>query len=198
MAMSVDILPENLEWINELVKAENNAENPSVLDSINKMDPRQIIEESTIEYLQLLRERFTAYGRVFNGYSQENQKFSETKIYGISNTAADFMVFRNNVKLVFSNSSHGIINIAFTQHAPGDFSPDGKSALKQSHDLIAQVGPFLDVAWTFQGEKIDMEQLVKYYFVEFIRISRQPRGQSKNQLLLKQIKALLHDKGIDF
>jgi hypothetical protein len=68
----------------------------------------------------------------------------------------------------------------------------------QSQDLLAQVGPFRDVLWTFQGEKVSPDQVSKFYFIEFARLTRDNRRSSgKNQLLLDQIKALLQEKGLN-
>lgn len=200
MAMSRDLLPADLDWVHELAKNELNPEAANIFNTVNQFDPKQIIEESTIEFLQELRDLFSAYAKVFNGYSEGNGKFSDIKVYGIANTPADFMLFRNNVKLVFACTAHSIINATFTQHMRENLAIDGTSKsneLKQSQDIIAQIGPFLDVSWTYQGEKVNCSRLVKYYFVEFVKASRLARKGSGNQLLLKQIKALLQDQGID-
>lgn len=198
MATSRNVMANEMGWIHELAKNELNPDPNSVINGISALDPKQLIEESTIQYLEELRDLFTVFSKSFNGYSENNSRFSEVKIYGITNTPADFMVFRNNVKLVFSNSAHGIINATFTQHTRSDLAADAtSSANKQSHDIIAQMGPFMDVSWTYQGEKVNPERLVKYFFIEFIKASRQQKKSSANQLLLKQIKALLQDQGID-
>lgn len=217
MAMSQNLLPSELDWLHELAKNELNPEAANIFNNINQFDPKQIIEESCIEFLETLRELFAGYAKVFNSYSASEAagaagaagaapKFSDVKIYGITNTPADFMLFRNNVKLVFANTAHGIVTVTFTQHTRGDLAVDGTQvsremlpeSLKKSHDILAQMGPFMDVSWTFQGEKINPDRLVKYYFVEFVKASRIAKKTSTNQLLLKQIKALLQDKGIDF
>lgn len=204
------LLPADLDWVHELAKNELNPEAANIFNTINQFDPRQIIEESSIDFLEDLRDYFSAYAKVLNGYAENNAKFSEIKIYGITNTAADFMLFRNNVKLVFANSAHGIINATFTYHVRGDLAVDGANIQRReaasaktgstkelSQDIIAQIGPFLDVSWTYQGEKVNPEKLVKYYFVEFVKASRMAKKDSSNQLLLQQIKALLQDQGID-
>ena len=197
-----NLLPSNFDWVHELAKNELNPDAANLFNSMNQFDPKQMVEESTIQFLEALREFFTAYAKIFNSYSENANKFSEIKIYGITNTAADFMLFRNNVKLVFANTAHGIINATFTQHIREDLKIAGSnnpsdSTAKQSQDILAQTGPFLDVSWTYQGEKVNPERLVKYYFIEFIKSSRVIKKSSTNQLLLKQIKALLQDQGID-
>jgi len=191
-----------MDWVHELARNELNPEAANIFNAVNQFDPKQIIEESTIEFLENLRELFTAFSKSFNSYSENSGKFSEIKIYGITNTPADFMLFRNNVKVVFANTAHGIINATFTQHHRDSMAVDGTSSnsresLKQTQDIIAQLGPFMDVSWTYQGEKVNPERLVKYYMIEFVKASRIARKGSANQLLLKQIKALLQDQGID-
>ncbi len=214
--------PLDFSWVHELAKNEVRPEEANIFNRVNQFDPRQLIEESTIEFLEELRDLFTMNIKVFNNYSENNTKFSEIKIYGISQTPADFMLFRNNTKLVFSNSAHGIISAVFSQHSGAqndsargtskDLSSassggalTGSSVLRDSYgpgknqqDIMAEVGPFLDIRWAFQGESVRPERLVKFYFIEFIKASRTLRkDKSPNQLLLKQIKALLKDEGLD-
>jgi hypothetical protein len=103
---------------------------------------------------------------------------------------------------VISNTAHGVIQISFAQHLRSNIAIDGQTqttqALGQPQDLLAQVGPFRDVHWTFQGEKVTPEQVAKFYFAEFARVSRDSkRSRSSNQLLLDQIKALLQEKGLE-
>jgi len=199
MAFSRDLLPADLDWVHELARNELNPEAANIFNSVNQFDPKQIIEESTIGFLQQLRELFQAHARAFNAYSENNAKFSDIKIYGITNTPADFMMFRNNVKLVFANTAHGIVNATFNQHVRKDLAVDGANNAGRalSQDILAQMGPFLDVSWTYQGEKVNPERLVKYYFIEFVKASRVAKKELPNQLLLQQIKALLQDQGID-
>jgi len=118
------------------------------------------------------------------------------------------MVFRNQIKLVVSNVAHGVIQVAFAQHARGTLAVDGQqiqsaqqpavSGISGAQDLLAQVGPFRDVSWTFQGEKVTPDQVSKFYFAEFVRATRDiKKSRAGNQLLLDQIKALLQEKGLD-
>ena len=201
------VLPADMAWIHELAKNELNPDAESLFNAASKFDPKQIIEESTIEFLEQLRDLFTINSKVFNNYSESGQRYSDVKLYGVAHTPADFMLFRNNVKLVFSNAAHGIITATFIQHNRGQLAVDGTPTdqskmipgARDNQDIIAQMGPFLDVKWTFQGEVVNPERLVKYYFVEFIKLSRNTSQTTQtNQQLLKQIKALLQDKGIDF
>ncbi len=202
MARFEDISPQQ-GWIHELAKAEIHPDAERLLQLGRSFDPQQLVEESTVEFLTNLREVFIEHSRLFNAYSDNSSKFQEIKVYTTAQTAADFMLFRNQIKLIFSNSVHGVIQIAFAQHVRG-LNIDGTTQtqegtnLSQSQELLAQVGPFRDVFWSFQGEKVTPEQIAKFYFVEFAKLTRDTRrSRVGNQLLLEQIKALLQEKGLD-
>ncbi|RYZ86397.1 MAG: hypothetical protein EOP04_13980 [Proteobacteria bacterium] len=193
---------QNTAWLHDLARAEVHPEAERLLGLGIGHDPHQVVEESTIQFLQELRERFTEYSRLFNSYSESGNRFQETKIYSVAQTSADFMVYRNQIKLVVSNTAHGVISIQFTQHQRSPFQFDGANpeanATQSAQEILAQLGPFRDVHWSFQGEKVSPDQLAKFYFIEFVRSTREKRVQKgNNQLLLDQIKALLTEKGID-
>lgn len=203
-----DVIPSQQGWIHELARAEIHPEAEKLLDLTRSFDPQQLVEESTIDFLMELREHFNEFARVLNGYSENGGRFQEVKIYSVAQTAADFMVFRNQVKLVVANSAHGVIQLAFAQHMRGTLAVDGQvqavhggqtqGIFPQAQDLLAQVGPFRDVYWTFQGEKVTSEQVAKFYFAEFIRATRDTKkSRAGNQMLIEQIKALLQEKGLD-
>ena len=208
MAQYQDNIPSIQSWIHDLAKAEMHPDAQKLFDQGNRLDPQNVIEESTIEYLNRLRERFSEYARTFNSYSEQGKKFSEVKIYSIAQTAADFMLYRNHVKLVVSNPFHGSIQLTFASHVSGSYAvvgehqPHRPSQEKQGSDyepqeLLAQMGPFRDVYWTFQGDRVEPEQVAKFYFIEFIRATRDQRSRSDQQALLQQVKAFLEEKGLD-
>jgi hypothetical protein len=192
--------PNSTGWIHDLARAETHPDAERLLGLGSSLDPHQIVEEDTIRFLTELRERFAEYARLFNSYSEAGARFQDIKVYSVAQSAADFMLYRSQVKLVVSNSAHGVISLAFAQHQRGPFGFDGAnpdSAGAKSQDLLAQIGPFRDVKWTFQGEEIVPEQVSKYYFSEFVRATRERKASTgQNQALLDQIKALLSDKGI--
>jgi hypothetical protein len=210
MAQFKDKLPAQLGWIHDLAKAEIHPEAERLLQLARSYDPQQLIEESTIDFLTALREQFAEHARMFNVHSDTGTRYQEIKVYNVAQSAADFMVFRNQVKLVVSNTAHGVVQIAFAQHLRGTMSVDGMAhgqistplalppGLSQAQELLAQIGPFRDVYWTFQGEKITPSQVAKFYFIEFARATRDnKRSRAGNQLLLDQIKALLQEKGLE-
>jgi hypothetical protein len=202
MARFKDVLPSQQGWIHDLARAEIHPDAERLLSLGQSFDPQQLVEESTVDFLTALRDQFNEFARVFNAFSESGAKFQEIKVYSLAQSAADFMVFRNGVKLVVTNSAHGIIQISFAQHVRGTVAVDGQLSNSQSvgpaQDLLAQVGPFRDVFWTFQGEKVTPEQVARFYFTEFARVTRDARrSKAGNQLLIDQIKALLQEKGLD-
>lgn len=210
-----DLLLSPQGWINELVKAEIHPDAERVLQLGRGYDPQQLVEESTIEFLADLREKFSESARLFNSYSEGGKRFQEVKVYGMAQTAADFMIFRNQIKLLISNVAHGIIQISFAQHARTNFAVDGQTQINlmngssqatsadtldnlEPQELMARIGPFHDVHWVFHDEKINPEQVAKFYFVEFVKLTRDSRrSKTGNKLLLDQIKALLEEKGLN-
>jgi hypothetical protein len=135
--------PATLGWIHDLAKAEIHPEAERLLQLGRSYDPQQLIEESSVEFLTALREQFAEYSRLFNAHSSSGTRYQEIKVYNIAQSAADFMVFRNQVKLVVSNSAHGVIQVAFAQHVRGTMSVDGQShgTSQQPLALPAGLGP---------------------------------------------------------
>lgn len=206
MAYHNDLLPTTSNWIHDLARGEIHPDADRILQLGASHDPAQLIEESTIAFLTELKEHFNEFIRTFNSYSEAGQQFQEARIYNIAQTVVDFMLYRNQIKLVVSNPAHGAIQISFAQHNRSPGMPNAPVAeqsfatamQRAPQELIAQMGPFRDVYWTFQGEKVTAQQLAKFYFTEFIRATRENRrSRSGNQLLMEQIKTLLQEKGLD-
>ncbi len=196
------------QWLHELARAEVHPEAERLLELGSSYDPQQLVEESAVEFLSEVRQVFSEFARVFNAYSEAGSKFQEVKIYGVAQSASDFMLYRNQLKLIVSNPSQGLIQISFSQHQRGVLAVDGQnhgnddavrlSSASSAQEILAQIGPFRDVYWTYQGEKVEPAQLAKFHFVEFIRLSRdKKRLRRGNQVLIDQIKALLEQKGLD-
>lgn len=221
-----DIIGTQQGWIHELARGELYPDADRVLNASTTFNPQTAVEESTIHFLSELRECFTKHSSVFNAFSEEGTKFQAIKIYNLATSAADFMLYRNQMKLVVTNSAHGVIQLLFSQHIHSSLSINGSSnpsalpggaqsqAFLQPQDLLAQVGPFRDVYWTFQGERVTADQVTKFYFAEFVRASRELKrsrggfagtrgsvesraGAESNQVLLEQIKTLLQEKGLE-
>ncbi len=197
-------------WLHELAKAENLPEAEQLLGLNRSFDPKQIVEESTIDFLGELKACFTEYARVLNGYAEGGARFGEIKIFSVAQAAADFMLYRNQIKLVVSNAAHGVIRFEFTQHVRNDLgvsasvSPqsiagaNGSNASLIPQELLAQIGPFRDIVWTYKGERVFSDKVAQFFFTEFVRLTRdQKKSRLGNQALLDQIKALLNEKGLE-
>ena len=212
MARFQDELPSQQGWIHELAQGEIHPDAEKLLQLGKSFDPQQLVEESSIDFLTDLRDLLTDFCRTFNSYSESGTRFSEIKLYGIAQSAADFMLFRNQIKLIFMNSAHGVIQMSFSQHLRAGVAIDGfdqpsgayanpsaaLASLGPHQELLAQVGAFRDIYWTYRGEKVSPDQVGRFYFAEFIKASRDlKRSKAGNQILLDQIKALLQEKGLD-
>ena len=171
---------DNLQWLQRLAHDEVTMEEKGFVDYTGDLSHEFMIEESTLSLLNDLKSKFENYIDIFNAVRNNNTGLNLIKIYRISNTSADFMIFRNGVKLVVSNSETGVVNISFANHtrnamyfsagATSDHRPTSPFA-RSGDSLIAQIGPFGDVAWLYKGEKINLDQIARFYLTEFIKQS---------------------------
>ena len=176
----------------------------AVLEGLTQTSgPQQSIEENTVEFLTDLRSDFQEYVRIFNSLSEAGKKFGEIKIFNLTQGAADFMLYRNGIKLIVANTAHGVIQIAYNKHATGpagatQANTASPSDVPPAEELLAQMGVFGTVNWTCRGEKVESEQVAKYFFSEFVRLTREHKKARPNQkILLDQIKALLQEQGLN-
>jgi hypothetical protein len=182
-------------WIHELARAEASPE-ADALYQINRVSaPEQAIEESTVEFLTDLRAYFQEYVRIFNSLSEAGKKFSEIKIFNLTQGAADFMLYRNGIKLIVANTTQGVIQLSYDKHVVSGTTSD--FMIPQAEEILAQLGAFGSVFWMYRSEKVESEQVAKHFFAEFTRITREQKKVRPNQkILLEQIKALLQEQGM--
>ena len=181
-------------WIHDLTKVEISPE-AEALYQLNQGTPEQLIEESTVDFLTDLRAFFQEYVRAFNAFSEAGKKFSEIKIFNLTQGAADFMLYRNGVKLIVANTAHGVIQFSYDQHANAVQKTD--LLIPQAQEILAQMGVFGSIRWTYRSENVESEQVAKHFFAEFARASREQKKAKPNQkILLEQIKALLQEQGL--
>jgi hypothetical protein len=106
------------------------------------------------------------------------------------------MLYRNGIKLIVANTTHGVIQFSYDRHA-GSGAAQAGTPVPQADELLAQAGPFGTVAWTYRSQKVDGEQVSKHFFSEFTRLTREQKKVRPNQkVLLEQIKALLQEQGL--
>ena len=182
-------------WIHEIARAESSPEAEALYQLTQGVGPQQAIEESTVDFLTDLRAYFQEYLRIFNSLSESGKKFAEIKIFNLTQGAADFMLYRNGIKLIIANTTHGAIQISYDRHTT--VSLGSESSVPQAEELLAQLGAFGKVHWMYRSEKVESEQVAKHFFADFTRMTREQKKTKPNQkVLLEQIKALLQEQGL--
>jgi hypothetical protein len=164
---------EDVSWLMDLARAEEDIDKTGMINYDAASSPEKVLKDATISYLTYLRNYSTKLAGVFN--SNKSLASSGIKVYGIANTEADFMVFRNSLKLIFSAQRPGVIQISFNAHTGAFFTsptitPSGTA--EQIGDVIhAQLGPFNEAIWTYQGRKVNTQEMVRYFLTRFIQNS---------------------------
>ena len=159
----------NLEWVRELVESERRMEETGIIDISVMQDETKDLQDRTTEYLKSLKELFMDYTTAFN--NMKNSPVGTVKIYGISNTVTDFMLFRNGYKLLFSCIAPGRIAMSFQSQSPSLMSTMSPMAPAAEEYLDAQIGAFGEISWTYRGAAVNPDALVRYYSTRFIRDS---------------------------
>lgn len=163
-------------WIENLALEEINMEETGVVSFNDHIDPALNLEEASIELMEEIRELFEIYLTKFNNYRSDHTNNKSIKMFKISNTVNDFMLFRNSLKLVISRVGSDVIRLGFVSNTGSYFPSRPKVSSSQvssnsTHEIRAQVGPFNDIKWTFQGDPVDIHALTKFYLTDFIRQS---------------------------
>src|SRR5476649_809541 len=102
---------DKIAWIKDLVRTEQKMEETGVVDFTSGFDPQQLLISESVGYLNALKNAFVEAAASFNQLKASS--VGRIKIYGISNTHADFMLFRNGFKLIFSLKEPGVVGIRF-------------------------------------------------------------------------------------
>jgi hypothetical protein len=135
-------------------------------------DSDRLMEEETARFLERLKENFVDYASAFN--QMKGVSIGNIKIYGIANTRADFMLFRNGLKLIFAMKRPGVVAVRVSQ-AGGFFpgaQPTETAAAAEEDTIEAQWGAFNELFWTHRKMQIhDSENMVRFYLSRFIRES---------------------------
>lgn len=164
---------DKVQWIKDLVLAEQDMEERGLVDFEAGFSPDKELENETIEFLKDLKTTFIESSSAFNQLKASS--VGNIKIYGISRTLADFMVFRNGFKLIFSMKRPGLIDIHFnhigSNFIPGKANEEDVPPPTEGQSLKAHWGAFGDLNWTYQGQPIKLDYLVRYYLSRFVRES---------------------------
>jgi hypothetical protein len=164
---------DKLSWIKDLVRAEEQMEESGLVDFTDGLNPGVLLQSESVGFLNQLKSSFIDAAASFN--QLKGSAVGRVKIYGISNTPADFMLFRNGFKLIFALKEPGLISIRF--HYVGSTfamptASDNGQKVPDDEDLVqARWGAFGDMIWTFQDQPIKIDYLVRYYLTRFVRES---------------------------
>ena len=162
------------QWIEHLALEELNMDETGVVHLDDHLNPDHLLEESSIHFMDQIRDKVDVYVQAFNNY-RGPQAGAQIKIFKISNTVNDFMLFRNSLRLIFARKAHDLITVGFLASGKDLFSArlsqnEGQGG-SVPHEIVAHLGPFHKITWRFQGEEVDVDALVRHYLSEFIRNS---------------------------
>lgn len=169
---------DRLGWIKELVRAEQRMEESGVVEFGPAFDPSQILMGESVAFMNEIKVALVDAASAFN--QLKGSSLGRVKIYGIANTHADFMLFRNGFKLIFSMKEPGAVSVRF-HYVGAAFQPAGapltqgagavSAAMGEDDLLVARWGAFGDLNWTYLEQPIKVDYLVRYYLTRFIRES---------------------------
>lgn len=166
----------DISWIKDLVQFEKQMEESGMIDMQAGFDAHREIIRQSIDFMTELKNSFMDSASVFNQLKGEG--LGSIKTYGISNTQADFMLFRNGFKLIFSLVEAGKIIIT-TRNPSGNITPgsfvgatsNANPEAASQEMLMAQWGAFGELKWVYQNQAVNLDFLVRYYLSRFIRES---------------------------
>lgn len=158
-------------WIRDLAETEADMIYKGTADIAATNDHRKIVEAATKEFMLQLKEEFLACSDLFNAYRGGAQVANAIKVFQVANTAADFILFRNTLKLVVANPALGVINLSFSSRTAMVTKSINPGKKREGVDLIAQLYPFNELVWTYHGERINIPALVRFMFTDFVKSS---------------------------
>lgn len=158
---------DKLSWIKELVRVEHEMEESGVIQISTGFNPEKQLYSESVSMLNHLKMDFVDASTAFN--QMKNSPLGRVKVYSISETQADFMLFRNGFKLIFSLKQPGRIGMRF--HQASNLNPAFEAKPQNEEFLIAEWGPFGDLVWTYNGKPVKVDYLIKYYTTRFVHES---------------------------
>lgn len=162
---------DKLAWIKELILAEQQMEDAGIVDMTAGFDPDKQMDEASLDFMADLKLAFIEAASAFN--QLKTSSLGQIRIYGISKTKADFMLFRNGYKLIFSLQRPGLIVVSYSA-AVANYIP-GQGAEASAHQgqdhFVAHWGAFGQLKWNYNDQPIELDYLVRYYISRFVRDS---------------------------
>lgn len=185
--------PENLyhdfEWIDELVQEEQALEQMGVITEENEQYYCKMLDQASIEMMSLLRRKMDLFVLHYNNQIAQliDQKYP-IKIFKLSNSVNDFMLYRQSLKLVISRKAVDCISTTFslqkkilTPISNNNYNGEdffnkesyigGQSFQEDANEFMAQIGAFQTIQWCHQGREFNPLMAVKGLFKRFVRKS---------------------------
>lgn len=165
---------EKISWIKELVKAEQQMEESGMIDMTYGYDKDRLLVQETLSFLLQLKGEFVDAANAFN--ELKPSPLGRIKVYGIAKTHADFMLFRNGFKMIFSLKGPGQIAVRFnfigTGFMPSPANEGGTGTHLMDEQIVeAQWGAFGEIRWTYQNYPVRIDYMVRHYLTHFLRES---------------------------
>jgi hypothetical protein len=167
-------------WVRDLVQSEERMEESGIVDMSIGFDNEKTLVRETLRFLEHFKNEITEASNAFNDLKVS--PLGRIKIYGIAKTQADFMLFRNGYKMIFSMRGPGLISVRFNFLGPQQYLSQIPSAmptapaasgssLMEENLFVAKRGPFQDLVWTFNDQPIQLTAAVRFHISLFIRES---------------------------
>ncbi len=150
-------------WIQNLIEEEKTHSSGHVRPV--KSSSKEALSRNSLKFLTVTKESFLNLAYAYN--QARNSEAGQVKVYNISKTQADFMIFRNGFRLIFTLKGPGHIDVLSSR--PATLSGENKLVLEKN--LLAQLGAFDEISWTCENKAFKVESMVKYYLKNFIQAS---------------------------
>ena len=165
-------------WIENLALDELNMEESGVVNFGDNFSPIYLLEESSIDFMDCIKDQIEFFVEKFNQHRGSQNQSNQIRIFKISNTVNDFMLYRNSLRLICARKSNELISIGFLSSSGEIFAPkiqynENKTATPDNTpiELSAYIGPFNKITWRHNNEVVDIDSLARYCLSEFIRSS---------------------------
>lgn len=147
-------------WAAQLAFHERRLEKEGTADYGIPFRRQELLVDKTKEFARLLQHSFRKHVEHFN--QSRKSAAHAIHIYKISRSDEDFLIYRNGVKLIVSAQRAGRISLSFNQFIAPMSQTD-----KHAHvELEAVWGPFDQLLWTYQGERVQLMDVVRYFVSE--------------------------------
>lgn len=152
--------PEKYAWLNEIIRAEEIMDETGIVDFDNTFNPERLLVSEALNFMQEIKQGLQDAVDFFN--EMKPTPVGKIKIYDIAKTHADFMLFRNGYKLIFSLTRPGVISIRLHYM---------NSPHSETESVEIKWGAFNDFIWMHKGNPVKKENLIRHYLAKFIRES---------------------------